>query len=392
MKFKNRHIDLKVTVLFILSLFVLTNKFNFPRSDSSVTEPDSSNILYRIILIGDAGESVEDKEDPILSALTNEALKVESTLVIFLGDNIYPVGLPPEGAAGREIYQGYIDREIKAVVDAKAMGLFIPGNHDWNNDDENGWNQIKRQADYVSKFNDHNILFYPMNGCPGPDILDFGSNIRIIILDTQWWLREEGERPEQTDSICNECDEVYVINRLDSILNISNDKFVILAAHHPLSTHGPHGGYFSIIDHIFPLTNLSKYLWLPLPFIGSLYPLIRGMGVSKQDLSSDEYRNMKEKIESVVTKHPGVVVVSGHEHALQILGGPAENIYLVSGAGVWEGVEESLTEGDDTIFKGRYEGFMNIDFVDNGRVRLSVIRVLDENGNHKEVYSMWLEK
>ncbi len=390
MNLRYKNIKTKFTLLLIVSLFVFYTTYAFPQSDSSSMKYDTSNILYRVILIGDAGESQEGKEDPVLTALMNEASEVESTLVIFLGDNIYPDGLPPEDDPGREEFQGYIDRQINAVIDGNANGLFIPGNHDWNMNDENGWEQVRRQGDYVSRFNNHNILFFPLNGCPGPEVLDFGSKIRVVIMDTQWWLRENGERPETKDSLCDYCDEQAIITALDSVLNISVDKFVILAAHHPLSTHGPHGGYFSLIHHIFPLTNLNEYFWLPLPIIGSIYPLARNMGVSKQDLSSSEYQNMKEKIESVVIKYPGVVVASGHEHALQVLDGPAENIYLVSGSGVWGGVEESLTEGDDTIFNGRYEGFMNLDYFDNGRVMLSVIRVLGEGGILKKVYSIWI--
>jgi len=374
----------------ILWLFIVSPLYIIVLSQvDSLKEKGYENLSRRIILIGDAGES-HVEIDPVMLALKSEVSIVESTLVVFLGDNVYPAGLVGENSPDREEAMSYLNRQINTVLDANAKGLFIPGNHDWDNNNYEGWENIKRQAYYVNGYKEKNIIFLPENGCPGPEVIDFGNNIRVVILDTQWWLRDSGTRPEPGNSECSHCYERSVISALDSVLAISSDKFVILAAHHPLSTHGPHGGYFSWVDHIFPLTNLNEYLWIPLPVIGSLYPLIRGMGVSKQDLSSNKYTNMREQIEGIVIKYPNVLVASGHEHALQVLEGPAGNYYLVSGAGVWGDVEESLSEDDDTIFNGRYEGFMILDFYKAGKGKLSVIRVVDEFGHTKEVYSKWV--
>jgi hypothetical protein len=235
------------------------------------------------------------------------------------------------------------------------------------------------------------ISFYPQDACPGPVVKDLNSSIRIIFLDTQWWLQEEGTRPEADESICQFCTEDEVITALDSILNTSQEKSVVIAAHHPLSTHGPHGGYFSWKDHIFPLRHLSEYLWLPLPVIGSLYPLVRSSGISEQDLGSSEYQHLKSMLESVISKYSGIVFASGHEHALQILNGKNNNTYIVSGAGIWGHVEESLGEGDDTIFAAGHEGFFQLDYFENGSVTLSAVKVLNESGESAIVFLMQLD-
>lgn len=349
------------------------------------------NISHRVILIGDAGEPAEDFDEPVLLALSEQASLIpDSTFVIFLGDNIYPCGLTPGGDDMREEYERRIDEQINAVIRADALGLFIPGNHDWDEGSDNGWDQINRQSEYVLNKNLTEIKFAPLNGCPGPEVIDFGTGARIIILDTQWWLQDEGTRPEPEDSICDFATEKSVINALDSILNVSTGKFIILAAHHPLKTHGSHGGHFGWEDHIFPLRNLSEVLWIPLPIIGSLYPLSRMMGITNQDLSHPDYRNMIEEIESVISRYDNLVVASGHEHALQILQGVNGNKYLVSGAGIWGHVTESLTNDEDTIFAERYEGFMILDFLRDGRIRLTVIKVIDEIGKNSEVFSIFL--
>jgi hypothetical protein len=128
-----------------------------------------------------------------------------------------------------------------------------------------------------------------------------------------------------------------------------------------------------------------------LPIIGSLYPLVRGSGISNQDLANNEYQSMKLSIEKILKKYDGIIYASGHEHAIQILNGVNENLYVVSGAGIWGHAEESIGEGDDTIFTGEYEGFVMLDYLSNGKIKLSVIKVLNNEGDSIIDYSMWLK-
>ncbi len=348
-------------------------------------------ITHRVILIGDAGEPAKDIKEPVLVALEEiGSFKPDSTLIVFLGDNIYPNGLPNENESEREEYERRLREQIDAVVNANAHGIFIPGNHDWRQGNEGGLERIKNQADYILNYGYNKVTFSPLNGCPGPTVLDFSSKIRLIVLDTQWWFQDKNERPGESDKLCQQWSDESILTALDSILHSSIDKQVVIAAHHPLKTYGPHGGYFGWKDHIFPLRNLNEALWIPLPIIGSLYPLVRGSGVSSQDLTSDEYQKLKDDLESILKQHSGVVFASGHEHALQILQGVNDNVYVVSGSGIWGHVEESLTEGDDTIFAGQHEGFIILDYFFDGRIKLSAIKVLNKAGDSQNVFSIWL--
>jgi hypothetical protein len=370
----------------------MNTMFSYSLPDSSLSE-NYTNVSYKIILIGDAGEPATRIKEPVLRALKTEAaINPDSTLVIFLGDNIYSDGLPAEYDPDRKEYERRIDEQINAVVETGSRGVFIPGNHDWAQGNDDSWERIIRQAEYVNGKEYFNVQFLPINGCPGPEVLDFGEQIRVIILDSQWWFQDETLRPGPSDSLCSSDTEEELISSLDSLLNLSKDKILIVAAHHPLSTHGPHGGYFTWQDHIFPLTNLNEYLWLPLPIIGSLYPLIRGSGVSRQDLANEEYQNFINKIEGVLSKYSGIVYASGHEHALQILKGANDNIYIVSGAGIWGHVERALGEADDTIFAGRFEGFITINLLTDERIQLSVIKVINEKGDTENVFSTYVKE
>lgn len=380
--------------VFVISFIIsgVVNIFSFTLPDSLLSEK-YTNISYKLILIGDAGEPAKDIKEPVLQALKSEAsINPDSTLVIFLGDNIYSNGLPGEDDPDRKEYERRIDEQINTIVETGAKGVFIPGNHDWAQGNDECWERIIRQAEYVNGKEYFNVQFLPTNGCPGPEVLDFGEQMRVIILDSQWWFQDEHLRHAPIDKQCSSCTESGITNKLDSLLYIFQDKFVLVASHHPLSTHGPHGGYFTWQDHIFPLTNVNEYFWLPLPIIGSLYPLVRGSGVSRQDITSDYYQNFKIKIETVLSKYSGIVYASGHEHALQILEGVNDNIYIVSGAGIWGHIEKALGEGDDTIFAGRFEGFVTLSILKDNRIQLNVIRVINENGFTENVFSMWVKE
>ncbi|MBK9099231.1 MAG: metallophosphoesterase [bacterium] len=380
-------------LLKVICLITVCVVNTFLVAQDSISGQSQSDVVYKIILIGDAGEPAKDINEPVLQALKTEAsINPDSTLVIFLGDNIYPNGLPAEDDPDRQEYERRINEQINTVVKSGAKGVLIPGNHDWGQDYGDSWERITRQAEYVNDKEIDNVTFLPIDGCPGPEVFSFGEKIRVIILDSQWWFQDEHLRYAPIDKLCSSCTESEITNKLDSLFFIFQDKFVVVASHHPLSTHGPHGSYFTWQDHIFPLTNVNEYFWLPLPIIGSLYPLIRGSGVSRQDIASDYYQNFKIKIETVLSKYSGIVYASGHEHALQILEGVNDNIYIVSGAGIWGHVEKALGEGDDTFFAGRFEGFVTLSILKDNRIQLNVIRVINENGDSENVFTMWVKE
>ena len=69
-----------------------------PAADPASPLPAVETRLY---LIGDAGAPAP--RDPVFKALAGQiAGDPARSVVVFLGDNIYPAGLPPEGAPGRK--------------------------------------------------------------------------------------------------------------------------------------------------------------------------------------------------------------------------------------------------------------------------------------------------
>jgi predicted MPP superfamily phosphohydrolase len=192
----NKIIELKKRKYFlILFTSILITSITFA---SSVNDSTNTEVFYRIILIGDAGEPAKDHPEPVLVALKKEASLVDSTVVVILGDNIYPNGLPDENHKKRKEYERRLDEQINAIKDLTSAAYFISGNHDWASDNHVGWKQLKRQADYILDKNLSHIKFVPLNACPGPELVSFGSKINLIFLDSQWFLQKKG-RPAPDD-------------------------------------------------------------------------------------------------------------------------------------------------------------------------------------------------
>jgi hypothetical protein len=166
-------------------------------------------------------------------------------------------------------------------------------------------------------------------------------------------------------------------------------RHVFVVGHHPPASGGPHGGYFPLVDHLFPLREFRKWLWLPLPIIGSAYPLARQNGISPQDLSNGAYRHMRDSLETVFRDTPPLAFLAGHEHGLQVLSGGGVRHVLVSGSGSFDH-NNAIKKLESTRFAAGKPGFMRVDVLEDGRVRLGVLLV-DAGGLAAEAFAMWLE-
>ena len=348
--------------------------------------PSIDDVETRLYLIGDAG--APSPQDPVLRALSQQmAADPTRSMAVFLGDNIYPSGLPREGAPDRRESERRLDMQIDALTRGKARGIFVPGNHDWGAWGPDGWNAIRRQAARVAERGGPAVTLLPPDGCPGPVIQDVETRLRLVVLDTQWWLHDY-EKPRHPTSTCAYDSEEEVAEGLRAAVESAGDRKVVVVGHHPLASGGIHGGYFGWRDHIFPLREKKSWLWIPLPGIGSAYPLARRRGASNQDLSGRLNVRMRDAIEGAFDKVHPLVYAAGHEHNLQVIRARSAEYLLVSGVGFW-GHTSRTAHVKGALFSREASGFMRLDFGRDGRVRLAVVLV-DAQGNTSEAFSKML--
>jgi hypothetical protein len=118
-----------------------------PEPLAPAVEP--SAIETSLFLIGDAGAPNNDGE-PVLAALERQVSEAPARkAIVFLGDNIYPTGLPDTGASGRDQAERQLLAQIEVGVRTGTPTYFVPGNHDWDYMGPGGWEAIRRQSAFI---------------------------------------------------------------------------------------------------------------------------------------------------------------------------------------------------------------------------------------------------
>jgi len=332
---------------------------------SSVTgfcQQDS--VMQRLIMIGDAGELKNGRQPELELVSRLYSLKDSGTTVIYLGDNIYPVGLPDRQSPTYEAKKKILDLQIDLLNGKGAKGVIIPGNHDWMKGRPGGLGQLRNEEDYVKQRQVPNLLFLPASGCPGPVEIALSESVVMIVVDSQWWLQRENRPGESSDCECKTEDEVVI--QLKDLLYRNRNKLVIYASHHPFKSYGEHGGYFTWKQHLFPLTELNDDLYVPLPILGSIYALSRGTFGNIQDLKNPEYQDYTKRIDEILSTHPYCIRIAGHEHALQYIEQTGQQ-YIVSGAG---SKRTQVRKGRGTVFADEGTGFGVLELLRSGNVIL----------------------
>lgn len=305
-------------------------------------------------LIGDAGLSPMNSSSDALLAfkkhISNNETKKDYAL--FLGDNIYPSGLPVKTHKNRAQAEHNLNMQIEAIEHFKGKTIFIPGNHDWYS---NGLEGLKAQEKYVEKALGKNS-FLPENGCPIESI-DVNENIQLIIVDTQWYLENWNHHPTINDD-CDIKTEARFFDEIKSEIKKAQAKIIVFAMHHPMFTNGTHGGQFSADKHLFPFQ--SKF---PLPILASLIVQIRSQGgIISQDRYNEKYNNLMSRIKTLATGNGNIIFVSGHEHGLQYIENDGIK-QIVAGSG---SKESAVSLKNDGLFTYGNEGFTELTLFKDG--------------------------
>lgn len=325
---------------------------------------DSS--AFEVFLIGDTGNVQRHGTDPVLETLSSHFDKDQDSAVLFLGDNIYPRGLPPENNILRKDAENSLLAHKKALKDYHGKVLFISGNHDWNKGKSDGYDYVLRQEQYLEKLFSKKVMF-PENGCPGPTEININDTIILILINTQWWL-QSGYRPIGKVCGCIVEGEEDFFNQLQTILENNSGKKIVIAGHAPVYSYAMHGGRYKFQHHLFPFTIYHKKAFVPLPLIGSLLPIYRKYFGAKEDIAHPRYRYLRKRLIEIFKSHPGIIYASGHEHNLQHIS-KDNNHYLVSGAG--SKLKYVLRAGKNLKFGLKQKGFFKLRFETNGTVILS---------------------
>lgn len=359
----------KIAYLFVVVIILnacATYKTQYKNPQVKIAFPNKE-IAHSFYLIGDGGNSPLGSQSEAIKALKvklSEASK-QST-VVFLGDNIYPKGMPEKSDESRTFAEHQLKVQTDAVKDFKGEAIFIPGNHDWYSD---GLKGLKRQEKFIEAVLGKNT-FLPENGCPIEKV-DVSDDIVMIIVDSEWYLTNWDKHPTINDD-CEIKTRFKFFEELESLIKKARGKTTIIAMHHPMFSNGPHGGQYNFTSNLKPV-----------PVLGTLKNILRKTsGVSPADLQNKKYKAFKKRVVTLAQENDKVVFVSGHEHSLQYL--ERDNLaQIISGAGS----KATATRNVSGEFSSSDNGFARLDVFKDGS---SFVRFYSANKDEvifqREVY------
>jgi hypothetical protein len=330
----------------------------------NVREPHADSIESVVFLIGDAGQGTLETS-PILHRLRNEVEQWSSTLrdsavvVLYLGDNVYPGGVHDEDDKNFPQDSSHLQAQLDVVAGAwarqhVARAVFIAGNHDWGHlPGEAGRDRLSNMQRFVvrrARAGKFHADFQPLAGDPGPSPLYVGRHVKLLLVDTAWWLLEADYE-----------EKLSFLRKLERETADRRGRELVIAAHHPWRSGSAHGG-------IVPFWRTIGVRWL-----------LSRSGAMLQDLNSLPYRDLKSQFSAAFKRFgPPLLFAGGHDHNLQIIGATLATeprFSVVSGAGSKSSVV-GPTEG--SVFHRAEPGYMRLVTLKNGSIHLYVVSAIDD--------------
>ena len=355
---------MKKYYIYLLLLIFLTGCATYKSKyvDEKEAKDISSDkeVAHTFYLIGDAGLSPIGGMNAALKIFKERLANAdENSTAIFLGDNIYPAGLPnPKDAKiAYKKAKSHLDAQLKTLEHFEGKPIFIPGNHDWY---AQGLEGLERQEKYIQKALGDKDAFLPQNGCP-IEVVEVNDKVAIIVLDTEWYLTNWNKRPDINDKCDIKSREKFFLELEDAIKGNRN-KTTIIAMHHPMASYGAHGGQFSLKKQFYP-----KKMPVPIPVLGTFINVLRRTsGASIADLQNKRYRHLINRVTTLAQYSEKVIFAAGHEHTLQYIV-EKNTPQIVSGSGAKKGATKLL---NGSKFSTGHMGYAALEVYEDGSSRI----------------------
>jgi len=370
-----KHFVLIAVFLFLTGCATYSPKYSNQSEAQDI--PTSKEVSHTFYLIGDAGLSPQGEMNKTLKIFKNRLDKADkNSTAIFLGDNIYPAGMPDkkDSTAAYINAKNDLDAQLKTLENYKGKPFFIPGNHDWYTE---GLVGLKREQKYIQKKLDSKEVFFPEDGCPMKTI-EVNDEIIIIAIDTEWYLTNWDKRPDINDK-CTIKDREKLFEEIEGEIKKNEGKTIVMAFHHPMFSYGSHGGQYSLKQSFFPKSKIG-----PLPVLGTFVNVLRRTaGASIADISNKRYTDLKNRLVTLAQYSDKVIFVSGHEHTLQYI---VENNtpQIVSGSGAKKGWTRLL---NGSKFSTGQMGYATLEVYADGSSRVRFYGVKDESAQEEFLFT-----
>ncbi len=268
-------------------------------------------------------------EKQVLAAINNKA-NANSALLL-LGGILYPEGMCSPDQSERRSLELRLMPTLEAVKEFPGQAYMIPGEQAWANGRTLGLESIKNLETFVTDYTGDPSIFYPKNGCPGPEEIALNATTTLVLMDTQYLLHGYAKGREEEG--CGAPGSSEALELFEEILMRNQDKHVIVAAHHPL----------------FPNSSRKSI-----------------MAAGGKHTSGPRYQLVRKAILESIQPYENVVWINAHDYLLQHVTHEG-NHFVTSGAGTQLGKIKSTA---NTQFVSAEYGFSELLVSDSGEVKL----------------------
>lgn len=149
---------------------------------------------------------------------------------------------------------------------------------------------------------------------------------------------------------------------LQQLVSRSTAPWKMLIGHHPVKSHGKHGGF------------RKAFWWIP--------PMVLATLVDKffykriQDLDNPAYGRFRKEMTAFMQRNKIPFYLAGHEHNLQMIEIEPDHYQVVSGSA---GKLSAVSHGDDSFFSQTAFGFARFDMTET-EVWIEFLKVATESG------------
>jgi hypothetical protein len=289
-----------------------------------------------VALVGDVGTVVPQVPD-LVAAIRDRLRGAPEAPLLILGDVFYTDGLiglcpeagdPPrskrscEKSTAPEDQLDVVFGRYRQALPGQPV-IAIAGNHDHRTDPEATANACKLFPSFAPRWS------YLSYGCG----LDRSEPVRTIesrelvvfVVDSEQMIRDAHDRAAAAAALRAE---------ITRFRDERPDAWRVLATHHPLESYGLHNGAAPLTALHKDLYWLSRTVLLPVSF--ALHRTFMPH-IIDQNVYQRRYRAYRRAVYEALAEAPVDVVVSGHDHSLQLVrvDHPGVGYQVISGAGAY---------------------------------------------------------
>lgn len=245
-------------------------------SSAPSTPPD-----FTLFLLGDAGNP--HCAEAVNSHLYSKLLKHETeSAVIFLGDNVYPNGVPYKSVEKKKIAHAKLEVHLNELVGYSHRAYFLAGNHDYHKAFKSP-KRIIAQQQLISSFNQKSkgeITYRPVDQAGDMiELIELDPRIGLIAMDSEWAIKKINKRKK--------IKRLFREPLLNALKQSKKYEYLIIAAHHPMYTVGDHGH-----EKLF---------------------------IASEDLHRKKYRKFIREIVPNLPSGVKIIYAAGHDHSIQYI-------------------------------------------------------------------------